>query len=220
MTVGTKAMAKKETNRATRATNSETNWAAKSETKSVVLVGVGGQGILLASEIVAQAAMKAGYQVKTNEVHGMAQRGGSVVAQIRYGPEVYSPMVPTGEAEVLGALEQIEALRYAEYLAPDGLAVVNAQSVIPVTVSTGAAKYPDDVPKMLNAVFSRLIYFDAGEIALELGSIRAANVVLLGALSKGLDLPLEAWEEAVASCVKEKHRDLNLKAFETGRNIK
>jgi indolepyruvate ferredoxin oxidoreductase beta subunit len=189
------------------------------DTKSVVLVGVGGQGILLASEIVAKAAMLKGYQVKTNEVHGMAQRGGSVIAYVRYGTEVFSPTVPEGTADALGALEQIEALRYAHYIAPDGLAVVNAQSVVPVTVSSGAATYPEDVADRLKRAFSRLVYFDAGEKAVELGNIRAANIVLLGALSRGLDLPQEAWKAAIASSVKEKQRDLNLRAFEIGRNI-
>jgi len=189
------------------------------ETVSVVLVGVGGQGILLASEIIAKAAMLAGYKVKTNEVHGMAQRGGSVIAQIRYGSEVHSPLVTSGTARVMGALEHIEALRYADYLAPDGMAVVNAQSVIPVTVSMGAAKYPNNVAEMLKETFSKLIYINASKMAVELGNIKASNVVLVGTLSKGLDLPLDVWQEAVASCVPEKHRDLNLKAFETGRNF-
>jgi len=185
-----------------------------SDTKSVVLVGVGGQGILLASGIVAKAAMLSGHQVKTNEVHGMAQRGGSVIAYVRYGTEVFSPTVPEGTADVLGALEQIEALRYAHYIAPDGLAVVNAQSVVPVTVSSGAATYPEDVADRLKRAFPRLVYFDAGKKAVELGNIRATNIVLLGALSRGLDLPQEAWKAAIASSVKEKQRDLNLRAFE------
>jgi indolepyruvate ferredoxin oxidoreductase beta subunit len=190
------------------------------KTTSVVFVGVGGQGILLASTIVAKAAMEAGYQVKTNEVHGMAQRGGSVIAHVRYGTEVFSPMVPEGTADALGALEQIEALRYAHYTNPDGLAVVNATSVVPVTVSSGAAIYPEDVADRLRRAFPRLVYFNAGKKALELGNIRAANIVLLGALSKGFDLPQEAWEGAIASSVKEKQRDLNLRAFEIGRNVK
>jgi len=193
---------------------------SQSNTKSVVLVGVGGQGILLASEIVAKAAMEVGHQVKTNEVHGMAQRGGSVIAHVRYGSEVFSPTVPEGATHALGALEQIEALRYAHYIAPDGLAVVNAQSVIPVTVSSGAATYPEDVADRLKRAFPRLVYFDAGKRAVTLGNIRAANIVLLGALSRGLDLPPEAWEEAIIASVKEKHRDLNLRAFEIGRNVK
>ena len=190
------------------------------KTTSVVFVGVGGQGILLASTIVARAAMISGHQVKTNEVHGMAQRGGSVIAHVRYGSEVFSPTVPEGTADALGALEEIEALRYAHYAAPDGLAVVNAATVVPVTVSSGAATYPEDVADRLKRAFPRLVYFDAGKKAEELGNIRAANIVLLGALSRGLDLPQEAWEEAISASVKDKHRDLNLRAFKIGRNVR
>ena len=114
----------------------------------------------------------------------------------------------------------ISEAQYAHYAAPDGLAVVNAASVVPVTVSSGAAKYPEDVADRLKRAFPRLVYFDAGKIALELGNIRAANIVLLGALSRGLDLPTEAWVEAIESSVKEKQRDLNLRAFEIGRNVR
>lgn len=188
------------------------------QTTSVVLAGVGGQGILLGSEIVARAAMHAGFQVKTNEVHGMAQRGGSVIAQIRYGREVHSPLVAEGTARVLGSFEQIEAIRFAHYLAPDGLAVVSSQSIVPVTVSSGQAAYPTDVEARLRAVFKRLIFMDASKIAIGLGNIRAANVVTLGAISTGLDLPVEAWQEAIRSSVAEKYRDLNLRAFEAGRS--
>jgi len=187
------------------------------ETTSVVLVGVGGQGILLAAEIVARTALNAGHTVKTNEVHGMAQRGGSVIAQIRYGREVFSPLVEQGTARVLGSFERIEGLRYRRYLAPDGLAVVNSQAMIPVTVSTGAATYPEDAETLNRRAFPRLTYFDAGRLALSLGNIRAANVAVLGALSRGLDLPEEAWLEAVASEVKLHYRDLNLAAFREGR---
>ena len=187
------------------------------QTISVVLVGVGGQGILLASEIVAQAAMKAGFDVKTNEVHGMAQRGGSVIAQIRYGKEVFSPLVAKGTAKVLGALERIEALRYADYLADDGLVVVNSQMMIPVTVSMGAGSYPDDAEERLRRKFKNLIYIDAAKKAVELGDIKAANVVTLGALSTGLDLPLESWHEAIEVSVPARFKDLNIKAFNAGR---
>jgi indolepyruvate ferredoxin oxidoreductase, beta subunit len=187
-------------------------------TTSVVLVGVGGQGILLASEIVARAAMIAGFAVKTNEVHGMAQRGGSVIAQIRFGKEVFSPLVAEGTARVLGALERIEGIRFAHYLAPGGLAVVSSQAIIPVTVSSGQAVYPTDTQERLRAIFPRLIYVDAATLATRVGNIRASNVVVLGALSTGLDLPVEAWHEAVARSVPPKHKDLNLRAFEEGRN--
>lgn len=190
-----------------------------SQIVSVVLAGVGGQGILLASEIIAQTAMNAGFDVKTNEVHGMAQRGGSVVGQIRYGKQVYSPIVAKGTAQVLCSLEQAESLRYADYLAPGGLAVVNAQQITPVTVSMGAAKYPDNMEQKLRDQFGRLIYFDASKKAVELGNIRTANVVLLGALSTGLDLPIETWYKAIAACVKKQYQELNLKAFEEGRKM-
>jgi indolepyruvate ferredoxin oxidoreductase beta subunit len=181
------------------------------------LVGVGGQGILLASAILASAAMQAGYDVKTNEVHGMAQRGGSVVAQIRYGKEVHSPLVPRRSAAALGALEQIEALRYADFLADDGLAAVSSQAIMPVTVSMGACSYPSQVREKLKTVFPRLIYLDAVKMAGSLGDVRAANLVLLGAMSSALDLPASSWQEAIRSSVKEKHQQLNLKAFEMGR---
>lgn len=192
-----------------------------SQTKSIVLAGVGGQGILLASEICATAAGFAGYDVKTNEVHGMAQRGGSVVAQIRYGKQVHSPLVSRGEAEVLMSLERIEALRHADYLKPDGLAVVNAQIIVPVTVSSGAMEYPLDAEERLRATFKNLIYFDANQIALELNSPRSANVVLLGALSTALpDLPLELWQQAIRECVKPQFVDVNLEAFRRGQATK
>lgn len=200
--------------------STERNAKMSTEIRSVVLAGVGGQGILLASEILAQAAVHAGYDVKTNEVHGMAQRGGSVVAQVRYGPEVHSPLVAKRTALVLGSLEQVEALRFADYLAPNGLAVVNAQAVMPVTVSMGAARYPEYIEAKLRRAFPRLIYIKAADIAANLGDIRTANIIVLGAISRGLDLPMDAWKEAVASCVKEKFRDINLEAFEMGRSSK
>jgi len=189
-------------------------------TTSVVLVGVGGQGILLASEIVARAAMHAGFDVKTNEVHGMAQRGGSVIAQIRYGQKVNSPTVQPGTASVLGSLERIEALRYYNYLKPGGLAVVNLQMMVPVTVSMGAAQYPKDSIDRLHAAFDNLVSFDAGQKAVEIGNIRTANVIIVGAISNGLDIPVESWEEAIKTSVKPKFVDLNLKAFALGRSIK
>lgn len=191
---------------------------AAEETKSIVIVGVGGQGILLASEILAQAAMQAGYEVKTNEVHGMAQRGGSVMAQIRYGRAVKSPLVPRNAAHILGALEKVEALRYAEFIRPDGLAAVSSQAIRPVTVSSGSARYPEDAEEMLRQAFPRLVYIDAAKIAGELGDVRAANIVLLGAISNGLDLPLPAWEKAIALCVREKSLETNRRAFAAGRS--
>lgn len=190
--------------------------------KSIVLVGVGGQGILLASEILAQAALIEGHDVKTNEVHGMAQRGGSVMAQIRYGERVKSPLVPKRSAQILGALEKIEALRYADCIAPEGLAVVSSEAIMPVTVSSGAARYPDEgeTKSRLSLAFPRLVYLDASGIARDLGEPRSANIVLLGAISNGLDLPLSAWERAIAISVKERFIETNLRAFEAGRNYR
>lgn len=186
-------------------------------THSILLAGVGGQGSLLASVIVSQAALIAGCQVKTNEVHGMAQRGGSVITQIRYGREVFSPLMPDGTACALGAFEMIEALRHAHFLAPDGLAVVSTQKIIPISVSSGGMAYPADAGTRLRRAFARLVLLDADEIAGGLGNRRAANIVVLGALSRGLDLPEEAWRAAIEASVKPAYRAVNLKAFAAGR---
>ena len=170
-----------------------TTQSNKNDCTSVVLVGVGGQGILLAS---------------------------AVVAQVRYGKKVDSPLVPKGEATVLASLERTEALRYTDYLAPNGLAVVSDQVIVPVTVSSGAAKYPEIDEEGLRKFFPNLVYVHAIDRAIELGNARAANVILLGALSTKLDeLSDEAWTNALQKCVKPKFLDLNLKAFALGREL-
>lgn len=188
-----------------------------SDTTSVVLVGVGGQGILLASEILAQTAMLAGYDVKTNEVHGMAQRGGSVMAQVRYGKKVYSPLIEEGSAVALASLELIEGLRAAHYLQDGGLAVVNTQQVIPVTVSSGKAEYPADSQERVKNVFSNLKMLDAVALAKELGNPKAANVAVMGALSTGLEFSEELWIEAIRKSVKPRFVDLNIEVFMKSR---
>ena len=187
-----------------------------SDTTGIVMVGVGGQGILLATQITARAALASGFDVKTNEVHGMAQRGGSVVAQIRFGTRVFSPLVPEGSAQVLASLERIEALRFASYLAADGLAVVSSQAIVPVTVSSGKAVYPADAEQRLRAAFRRLAYVDAIAVAEKLCDSRVANVILLGAMSTALPLPRESWAEAISQCVKPAFREINLRAFDEG----
>jgi len=187
------------------------------ETTSVVLAGVGGQGILLASEIIAQAAVAAGYDVKTNEVHGMAQRGGSVIAQIRFGTQVHTPIISRKTATVLGSLELLESLRYIDYLADDGLAVVSSQRIVPVTVSSGATPYPTLDEAALKPYFPRLVYLDAVGEASQLGNAKAANTVLLGAMSNQLTLPIEAWQQAIKQSVKPKFLEVNLQAFYRGR---
>lgn len=193
------------------------NTVMEKRVTSVVLCGVGGQGILLASAIIARAAMFAGHKVKTNEIHGMAQRGGSVLAQIRFGSEVHSPLVEEGDAEVLGALERIEALRYRSYLKPGGLAVISDQMIVPVTVSMGQASYPADARERLEQAFPNLVYLPALAEAEKLGTPRAANVVVLGALSQALPLPEAAWHKAIEASVKGKFAELNLQAFGVGR---
>ncbi|MGA2976402.1 MAG: indolepyruvate oxidoreductase subunit beta [Spirochaetia bacterium] len=186
---------------------------------SIVIVGVGGQGILLATQIAARAALINGHDVKTNEVHGMAQRGGSVVAQIRFGKKVYSPLVPEGAAQVLVSLERIEALRFAGFLASDGLAVVSSQMIIPITVSSGQAKYPADSEELLRGAFRRLAFIDAMGVAEKLCDSRVANVILLGAMSTALALPAECWAEAISQCVKPAFREMNTRAFEEGKRL-
>ncbi len=198
----------------------EVDIMSDNETKSLVLVGVGGQGILLASQIIARTMMASGYDVKMNEIHGMAQRGGSVIAQIRFGQDVASPLVPKHSARALVALEKIEVLRFIDYLAPDGLAVVSDQEIIPVTASGGKVPYPQLGEDDLRKVCPNLLYVHALALAEELGNPRAANTILLGAMSNLFSFPVENWEASIRSCVKPKFVDVNLKAFELGRNMK
>lgn len=186
---------------------------------SVILTGVGGQGILLASNILARAALLAGHDVKTNEVHGMAQRGGSVVAEIRYGEKVRSPLLSPMGAVVLASLEQMEALRYAHFLSPNGLAVVSRLRLIPTTVSSGMGKYPDDIEERLRKSFRNLKYIDAASTAERAGNPKTNNLVVLGSLSTALDFPESLWEKAIGECVKPKFVDINVRAFTMGREL-
>ena len=190
--------------------------SAQDNTTNVLLVGVGGQGVLLISSIIAQAAIASGLDVKTNEVHGMAQRGGSVLAQVRYGQKVYSPLVWEGTVDVLISLEKAESLRYAHYLKPGGLAVVSTQVIVPVTVSSGKATYPADIDGRLKRAFPRLVAVDAEGIAHSLGNPKAANVVVLGAAAGELPSLGPHWQAAIAACVPEKHLELNKRAFMAG----
>jgi len=186
--------------------------------QNILLCGVGGQGILLAAKVIAAAASQSGFQVTTNEIHGMAQRGGSVTALVRYGDKVFSPLFPPGTADVLASMEASEALRYAHWLKKDGLAAVSSQKIIPVTVSSGKAKYPADTEDRLARVFSRLEYIDCCAQAQTLGNIRMANTVLLGALSAGLrGISSQVWDDAIGKCVKPSSAEANLKAFHAGR---
>lgn len=183
---------------------------------NVLLVGVGGQGVLLVSAIISQAAILSGADVKANEVHGMAQRGGSVLAQVRFGEKVYSPLVWEGTVDVLLSLEKAEAIRYAHYLKPEGRAIVSTQEIVPVTVSSGKAAYPADAGARLARICPRISMVDAEGIASELGNVKAANVVALGAAAAALPSLARYWQKAIELCVPEKHRELNIRAFQAG----
>lgn len=184
---------------------------------NISLVGVGGQGTLLASEILCKVALLSGLDVKKSEVHGMAQRGGSVVSQVRMGEKVYSPLIAVGETDVLIAFEKVEALRFAHFLSPKGLAMVNDQEIRPVTVSSGLAEWPEDIDTSLHSTFKKLELMPALEIARELGNIRIVNVVMIGGLSNHLDIVDEVWHEAIRSLVKPQFIESNLKAFDAGK---
>jgi len=186
------------------------------KTTNILLVGVGGQGVLLVSTIIADAAIRSGLDVKTNEVHGMAQRGGSVLAQVRFGEKVYSPLVWEGTADILLSLEESEALRYAHFLKKDGLAVVSTQRIIPVTVSSGKAQYPADIEERLSRAFPNLVLLDSLAVAHALGNAKAANIVTLGSAAKGMEALGKYWDDAIDHCVPEKHRELNKRAFRAG----
>lgn len=187
---------------------------------SFVLVGVGGQGTLLASNILAEVGLAAGFDVKKSEVHGMAQRGGSVASHVRWHPEqVFSPLVGLGEADILLSFEKLEALRFAEFLRRGGTAVVNDMAIVPVTVSSGTAVYPGDehLAKVFDALDAELVMVPGERLAQEAGNVKAANVVLLGAISKLLPLPEETWWECLAQRVPKKFLELNRVAFASGR---
>ncbi len=182
----------------------------------ILLVGVGGQGTILASKIIAQVAQSQGYDVKMTEIHGMAQRGGSVVTQVRLGEKVYSPMIEAGQADYLVAFEHLEALRWLHILKKGGTVVANSQQIDPMTVVTGAAQYPGGIDEQLTAHAGSVTMIPALDIAKELGNIRAVNVVLIGALAKQWDIPYEAWLQALETTVPARYLDLNKKAFEAG----
>ena len=184
-----------------------------------LLVGVGGQGVLLASGILAEVGLRAGYDAKKSEVHGMAQRGGSVVSHVRWAEEVLSPLIGLGEVDYLLALEKLEALRYIEMLRPGGTVIVNDHSIPPVSVSFGSDEYPDDqrVWRVLSEVTDDVQLVPGVELAEELGNARVSNVVMLGALSKFLDIALDIWLELIGERVPEKYVELNRQAFLKGR---
>lgn len=185
----------------------------------VLMVGVGGQGTILASRVLALAAQMAGYDVKVSEIHGMAQRGGSVITQVRLGEKVYSPLIARGGADILLAFEKLEALRYLSYLKKGGVLIVNDQTIAPVPVLTGAAEYPSGIPEYLRERVPGAMLFDATEIAGRCGTAKAANVVLLGAMARRLPVEREIWEKALAERVPARLLEVNKAAFAAGYEL-
>jgi indolepyruvate ferredoxin oxidoreductase beta subunit len=185
------------------------------QVKNLLLVGVGGQGTILVSKILTQGLIKAGYDVKMSEIHGMAQRGGSVSTQVRYGDKVYSPIIGRGGADILVAFEKMEAVRYSELLKPTGIAVINNYAIAPMPVAAGTAVYPEGSIEAMSKTF-KTIFFNAAEIAQRIGNSRTMNIVLFGAMVKAFGMTDIDWEEALRDQLPEKLLEVNLKAFRTG----
>ena len=187
------------------------------DTKNIMIVGVGGQGSLLASKLLGHLLLTQGYDVKVSEVHGMSQRGGSVVTYVRYGDKVYSPVIDRGEADYIVYFEALDAARWLPYLNEDGVIVTNTQQIDHMRVITGAAEYPEDIIGKLKATGAKVDALDCLKIANEAGSSKAVNIVLLGRLSHYFDLPEEAWLEAMEAIVPARFLDMNKKAFRMGK---
>ena len=189
------------------------------KTKNIMIVGVGGQGSLLASKLLGRMLLQKGYDIKVSEVHGMSQRGGSVVTYVRFGEKVYSPVIDTGEADFIVSFELLEAARWTEYLKPGGKIVVNTQQISPMPVITGAAAYPENLVEQMEAAGLDVDAVDALALAQQAGSAKAVNIVLMGHLSRYFDFTESEWLDAIDSCVPGKFLELNKTAFRLGRNI-
>ena len=185
---------------------------------NIMIVGVGGQGSLLASKLLGKLLVNEGFDVKVSEVHGMSQRGGSVVTYVRYGEKVYSPIIDKGEADIILAFEMLEAMRALPYLKEGGKMIVNTQKMNPMPVITGAAQYPADIDKKISDKVDATLV-DALSLAKEAGNTKAVNVVLIGVMAKSTDIPYEKWVETIKTTVPEKFLEVNLKAFELGYNL-
>ncbi|MGI5939085.1 MAG: indolepyruvate oxidoreductase subunit beta [Thermoleophilia bacterium] len=186
-------------------------------TFNMLLSGVGGQGVVLASYVLSQVAMAEGYDVKQSEVHGMSQRGGSVTSHFRFGEKVWAPLVTPGTADVLLAFEALEALRYIHWLRPKGLLVYSTLQINPSPVSAGLAEYPSDIDTRIATVWPRVHSVDANRLAQQAGTVKAANVVMLGAVSGALPFAARTWEAVIRRAVPPKTVDVNLEAFRLGK---
>ena len=188
------------------------------KTKNIMIVGVGGQGSLLASKLLGRLLLTRGYDIKVSEVHGMSQRGGSVVTYVRFGDKVYSPVIDKGEADYIVSFELLEAARWTEYLKPGGKIIVNTQQINPMPVIIGAAEYPENLVQKMRDAGLNVDAFDALSLAEQAGSTKAVNIVLMGHLSKNFDFTQEEWMEAIEQSVPAKFLELNKKAFTLGAN--
>ena len=188
------------------------------KTQNIMIVGVGGQGSLLASKLLGRLLLTKGYDIKVSEVHGMSQRGGSVVTYVRFGDKVYSPVIDKGEADYIVSFELLEAARWTEYLKPDGKLVANTQQINPMPVITGAAQYPENLAEKMKAAEIDVDAFDALSLAEQAGSSKAVNIVLMGHLSRNFDFTLDEWLQAIEKSVPPKFLELNKRAFLLGRN--
>jgi len=188
------------------------------ETKNVMIVGVGGQGSLLASKLLGRLLLSRGYDIKVSEVHGMSQRGGSVVTYVRFGDKVYSPVIDKGEADFIVSFELLEAARWTEFLKPGGRIITNTQKINPMPVIIGAAEYPEALQEKMVAAGLQVDALDALSLAEEAGSSKAVNLVLMGKLSRYFDFTQEEWMAAIEASVPPKFLELNKKAFMLGRN--
>ena len=186
--------------------------------KNIMIVGVGGQGALLASKTLGQVLLDAGYDIKVSEVHGMSQRGGSVVTYVRYGDKVFSPIIEKGTADIILAFELLEAYRAMPYLKKGGTMIVNTQEIDPMPVITGAMEYPQNIKEILSGSVNT-VFADALSLAEKAGNFKAVNVVLIGIMAKNTDIPYEKWVETIKTTVPPKFLDINLKAFELGYNL-
>lgn len=187
------------------------------KTTNILMAGVGGQGVILASEIVSEALMRAGYDVKKSEVHGMAQRGGSVTTHVRFGKKVYSPLIPDGEVDILFSFELLETMRYLHLLNEDPVIIVNDQKILPPSVLLGSDHYPENIPDILAGRYRRFQLVNALDIARSAGNPKTLNVVFVAALSRILDIPESIWQEAIAAVLPQKLVELNVKAFLSAR---
>lgn len=191
----------------------------KEHVTSILCSGVGGQGVVLASDIMAEVFFEAGYDVKKSDVHGMAQRGGSVISHVRFGKKVYSPLIKQGEADILLAFELLKGLRYLNFMKPGGKVVINDVRINPPVVNLGEMEYPKEVEKTIKDKFSDLYLVQATELAEKAGDMKAANVVMMGTLSKLLDMDEEIWVKNILNHLPPRVHDLNRKAFQMGREV-